>query len=99
MKIKIYSPTRNPMQSGLNKTSEWLISMPAAAAPAIDPLMGWTGMPDTTQQITLRFATKEEAIEYASKNGLEFEVEEPKERVIKPKSYSANFAFKTENRA
>jgi hypothetical protein len=98
MKVKIISPTRSAMQSGLGKSGDWTLMFPPEAAPDIDPLMGWTGMPDTTQQLRINFNTQEEAIDYAQKNGLEFEVVEPKKRLIKPKSYSANFAFKLENR-
>lgn len=98
MKVEIYSPTRNAMQSGLSKAGEWVIAFPAGVAPAIDPLMGWTGMPDTTQQVKLSFASEEEAIEYTKKNGLDYTVIKPKTRIIKPKSYSSNFAFKKENR-
>jgi hypothetical protein len=56
-------------------------------------------MEDTSQQLKLQFMSKDEAIEYANKNGLEFEVIEQKQRVIKPKSYAANFAFRQENRS
>jgi ETC complex I subunit conserved region len=99
MKISISSPTRTAMQSGQGKTGEWVITFPPALTPAIDPLMGWMGMAETTQQLKLSFANKEEAVEYANKNGLEYDIIEPKHRIIKPKSYAANFAFKRENRA
>ncbi|MCH2395673.1 NADH dehydrogenase ubiquinone Fe-S protein 4, partial [Oceanibaculum sp.] len=56
------------------------------------PLMGWVSSGDTMNQVRLRFATKEEAIAYAQKHGLQFVVEEPKARTIKPKAYADNFA-------
>ena len=33
----------------------------------IDPVMSWVGSSDTSSQIKLKFATKEEAIQYAKK--------------------------------
>ena len=55
--------------------------------------MGWVGQQDTTQQLSLRFATKEEAIAYAEKHGFEVEYAEPKTRRVQPKSYADNFSF------
>lgn len=95
MKARIYQPTRNAMQSGEAQTHKWRIEFQPEAPLFVEPLMGWTGMTDTVQQVKLFFPTKEEAIAYAQKNGIEFEVIEPKKtgKTIKPKSYSANFAY------
>lgn len=98
MKVKIVSPTKNAMQSGMTKKNEWILVFPAETPPNVDNLTGWTGMQDTNQQLKLLFQTKEEAIEYAQRSNLQFEISEPKQRVIRPKSYSANFAFKQEIR-
>lgn len=81
------------MQSGEALTHQWRLDFQQDAAQFTDPLMGWTGQIDTTQQLKLRFATKEEAIAYAQSKGIEFVVEEPKQATHKPKSYAANFAF------
>jgi len=99
MKVKLVNPTKNAMQSGMAQSGTWMLVFPAETPPAIDSLTGWTGMEDTNQQIRLSFSSKDEAIEYAEKNNLLLEISEPKQRVIKPKSYAANFAFKRENRA
>lgn len=98
MKAIITSPTRNAMQSGLGKAGTWVLSYQPEAAPAVDPLTGWTGMTDTPQQVKLTFANKDEAIAYAKRNNIIFEVVEPKKREVKPKSYSKNFEFKQEIR-
>jgi hypothetical protein len=55
--------------------------------------MGWTGSRDTRGQIKMRFDSKEDAIAFAKKNSLSFQVFEPKKRRIKPKNYADNFAF------
>ena len=95
MKAKIYLQAQNAMQSGQRQPKWLLVFMPQSAG-FIDPLMGWTGMTDTISEVNLSFATKEEAIDYAAKNHIAYEITEmlnaPK--AIKPKSYSANFAFK-----
>ena len=93
MKARIYRPTRNAMQSGTANTHQWVLRFIPDAPLYTDPLMGWTGMTDTKQEIRLSFATEEEAIDYAKKNGILYELDEPKLRIVKPKSYAANFAF------
>jgi len=94
MKARIFKPARTAMQqSGQENNHPWVIEFAREAQLFIEPLMGWTGTTDNTQQLRLRYATKEEAIEYAQRNGLEYEVKEPRARTVKPKSYAANFAF------
>ncbi len=94
MKARIYRPTRNAMQSGQAETRRWKLVFTPQAGLYIDPLMGWSGMTDTTQQIQMYFKSEEEAIEYAKRNQLEYEIKEPELRIIKPKSYAANFSYK-----
>ena len=53
--------------------------------------MGWHGGTNTVNQIKLNFPTKEDAIEYAKKNDLEYEVLESSERKVISKSYADNF--------
>lgn len=90
--VKIYRPTKNAMQSGRANTKRWLLEYEPERAKVIDPLMGWTGSDDTRGQIKLRFDSKEDAIAYADRKGLAYRVDEPKERVIRPKSYAANYS-------
>ena len=63
------------------------------SARELDPLMGWTSSSDMRAQVKLRFATKEEAIAYAEREGVAYRVEEPKpntawRRIV---SYADNF--------
>ena len=92
MRVRIYKPAKNAMQSGRGKTKQWVLEYRAETARIPEPLMGWVSSGDTMNQVRLRFATKEEAIAYAQKEGLQFVVEEPKARTIKPKAYADNFA-------
>ena len=91
MSARIYKPSPSATQSGTAATKTWVLVHDAEAAMQIEPLMGWTSSNDMTRQITLRFATKEEAIAYAERNGLAYRVEEPKPVSRKVFSYSDNF--------
>lgn len=92
MLAKIYRPARNAMQSGTAKSQEWLLEFESTTARTVDPLMGWIGNADTNTQVRLTFETREEAIDYARRQGIPFQVTEPRpaRRVIK--SYAENFA-------
>jgi hypothetical protein len=43
------------------------------------------------QQVQLTFATLDEAIEYAKRTGLDFEVADSHARRIRPRAYADNF--------
>ena len=89
-KARIYKPSKSAMQSGLKKFDKWIIEF-FTDQPGIDPLMGWETSTDTYSELKLEFSSKEQAIEYAKKNKIIFEVIEPKQRKILKKSYSDNF--------
>ena len=55
--------------------------------------MGWTSSSDTRHQIRLEFASKDEAIAYATRAGLAYTVAEPKPRQFLKKSYGENFRY------
>ena len=89
-KAKIYIPTKNAMQSGLNKSNKWIIEF-NTKNPGINPLMGWESSTDTLTELKLEFSTKELAISYAKKNKIDFESIEPQKRKTVKKSYADNF--------
>ena len=93
MPVRIYKPARNAMQSGKANMSAWVLEFETAAPRGRDPLMGWTSSDDTRQQLKLTFDTREEAVAYAEREGLAYQVmPEAPERPQK-KSYSDNFKF------
>ncbi|MEP2781710.1 MAG: ETC complex I subunit [Pseudoruegeria sp.] len=94
MRARIYQPSRNAMQSGQAKTHHWVLEYAQASTREVDPLMGWTSSDDTQSQVKLRFDSKEAAIEYATKNGLEYSVTDPHKRKanIRQGGYGENFA-------
>lgn len=94
MRARIYQPAKTAMQSGTAKTHQWVLEFDPQAPRSIDPLMGWTSSSDTQTQVRLRFATREEAEDYAREKGLEFTVAQPHARKanIRPRGYGENFA-------
>lgn len=90
---RIYQPAKTAMQSGRANTQKWILEFAPGSAKVADPLMGWIGSADMDGQVKLRFATKEEAIQFAAKNGIAFQVVEPAHRRIVPKNYADNFSF------
>ena len=91
MKVKIYKPAKNAMQSGVANTKDWVVETEKENTRYIEPIMGWTGNSDMKKQLKFYFATKEAAIDFAERSGHEYEVIEPKQRKFVPKSYASNF--------
>jgi hypothetical protein len=91
MVARIYRPTKVATQSGRAKSLHWVLEWEPASRKEADPLIGWIGSDDTQQQVQLTFPTKEAAIAYARRKGLEYRVFEPHERVVRPKTYAENF--------
>lgn len=94
MQARIYQPSRSAMTSGQANTREWTLEFDQSEAKRIDPLMGWTGSGDMNGQVRLRFETKDSAIDYATRHGIAYRVEEPNKRKpnIRPRGYAGNFA-------
>ena len=89
-KAIIYIPNKNPMQSGLAKSSKWILEF-ITKDPTKNPLMGWESSSDTYSEVNLEFQSKELAITYAKKNKIDYEIIESKSRKINKKSYADNF--------
>ena len=89
-KAKIYKPSKTAMQSGYRKSKNWILEFDTLDT-KISPLMGWESSVDTMSEIKLEFSTKEQAINYAEKNNIDYYVLEPKKRKLIIKSYSDNF--------
>jgi len=94
MLAKIYQPTRTAMQSGQAKTHDWILEFAPEGRKPLDPLMGWIGSSDMNSQVQLHFETKEQAIAYAERHGIPFQLFEPKKRrpVVRTGGYGENFA-------
>lgn len=99
MRVRIYQPARNAMQSGTARSKGWVLEFPPADTREIDPLMGWTSSDDTQSQVRLRFETRKQAEDYARDQGLDYVVQQPHARAanVRPRGYGENFA--TDRRA
>ena len=56
-----------------------------------NPLMGWQSSADYVQGTKMNFASKEDAVRFAQKQGYEWFIQEPNERKIVPKAYAEQF--------
>jgi uncharacterized protein YcnI len=93
MLARIYRPAKTAMQSGRAKTKEWMLEFEPASARVPDPLMGWTISTDMNGQVRLAFDTQGEAVAYAQRHGIAFELLAPAEHRKIVKAYADNFAF------
>jgi hypothetical protein len=94
MTARIYKPAKTAMQSGTAKTKEWVLDYEPEQPRQIEPLMGWTSSGDMRQQVRLQFDTEQEAIAYAERHGIPYQLSEPKPTARRVISYADNFAFK-----
>ena len=90
---RIYQPSKTAMQSGRALTKRWVLEYEPERARTVEPLMGWTSSSDMRSQILLEFDTKDEAVAYAEKNAIPYQIFEPHHPRSLPKSYSDNFRF------
>lgn len=93
MTARIFCQSPSVTQSGPGSDKPWRLVFDPEAPRSIEPLMGWTSSGDMKQQIRLCFATREEAVAYAEREGLPYRVEEPKPDLAARRtvSYSDNF--------
>ncbi len=92
--VRIYQPAKTAMQSGRGKTKQWVAEYEPGTPRETDPLMGWTSSSDTRAQVRLRFDSREQAVAYAERKGLDYSVREPRVRRIKPKNYAEKFSYR-----
>ena len=91
MKARIFQKPKNAMQSGRAGTQRWMLEFAPAEARKADPLMGWAGSGDTQRQLRLGFTTRDEALAYAEREGLEVEIIPTPTRRLKIQAYADNF--------
>ncbi len=93
MRVRIFRPAKTAMQSGRAKIQNWILEFEPTDPVRPDPLIGWNGSGDTDRQVRLRFASAEDAVAYAERHGYEYSLTRPKERRVRSKTYSDNFAY------
>ena len=82
------------MQSGGRNTKNWLLEFDTLNT-GINPLMGWETSKDTMSEVKLEFSSKDQAINYAKKNNIDYYVIDPQKSKLIKKSYIDNFLKKS----
>ncbi len=90
---RIYQPAKTAMQSGRAQTRHWRLEFEPALARRIEPLMGWCASDDMDSQVSIQFDTKQQAIAYAKRHAIPYQVQEPKAAKLQIRSYADNFAY------
>jgi hypothetical protein len=91
MQARIYKRPKNAMQSGKALTEQWILDFVPAEAKKPDPLMGWAGSGDTQRQLKLKFPSKDAAVAYAAKHGIDAAVHQPPPKKLTLQAYADNF--------
>ena len=92
-KHSIYKPAKTATQSGNWTSDGWLMDWDVLAKGHRweNPLMGWASSADFMNGHRIQFKSKEDAINFANKQGYEYFVQEPNVRKFVPKAYANNF--------
>ena len=91
MAARIYQRSKNAMQSGKHRATEWLLEFESARRQRPDPLTGWSGGAETQEQVRLSFPTLEAAQAYAMREGIDAHVVPASKPKLKLQSYADNF--------
>ena len=92
MLARIYSPAKTAMQSGKNKTGQWVLEYEAESPRRVETLMGYTSSSDMNSQIRLKFSSLDSAKRYCEERKIAYQVFEPQAPRRRKISYSENFA-------
>jgi hypothetical protein len=88
---RISEAERKTTQSGKANTGRWLLEFERQQAQRPDPLTGWNGSGDTNTQVRLTFPTKEAAIAYCARYGLQHHIVAAPPVRLKIQAYADNF--------
>ncbi len=81
------------MQSGRAGLNEWVLEYLPISSRQAESLMGWTSSKDTLNQVSLRFASAKDAVEFATSKGWSYDLLPERTRRVKPKNYTDNFKY------
>ena len=93
MKYIIYKNKKSPTQSGKLHKEFWFLEQTNTKGVKTDLLTGWKTT-ETNLKKKLKFLNKGEAVSYAKKNNLDFEILKEVNKETRNKSYADNFKFK-----
>lgn len=90
-RARIYQRPKKATQSGKAFAGEWILDFGKSSPRRNDPLTGWVGSKDTSSQVTLRFATAQDAIDYANRHSIPYDLEKPPAHRLVPNVYENNY--------
>ena len=81
---------RRTTQSGKANSGLWLLEFERQQPLRADPLTGWNGSGDTNTQVRITFKTREEAIAFCDKKGLQYHLVPAAPVKMKIQAYADN---------
>ena len=88
---RILEQERKTTQSGKANAGKWVLEFERQQALRPDPLTGWNGSGDTSTQVRIAFASRDAAIAYCQKHGLDYHVIPAAPVSLKIQAYADNF--------
>jgi len=88
---RILEQERKTTQSGKANAGKWILEFERQQPLLPDPLTGWNGSGDTRPQVRIAFASKEAAIAYCEKHGLDYHLVPAPPVRLKLQAYADNF--------
>jgi hypothetical protein len=88
---RIIEEQRKTTQSGKARDGRWTLEYERQQPLRPDPLTGWAGSGDTNTQVRLKFATKDEAVAYATRKGFDIHLVPAPPVSLKIQAYADNF--------
>ena len=82
---------RKTTQSGRANSGLWVLEFERGEPQLPDPLTGWNGSGDTNPQVRITFRSKQEAVAYAKRRGIDFHLVPSAPVKLKIQAYSDNF--------
>ena len=82
---------RKTTQSGKANAGRWLLEFERGQPLRADPLTGWNGSGDTNTQVRMTFDSKDSAIVYATRHGLDYHLVPANPVRLKIQAYADNF--------
>ncbi|CDK29686.1 unnamed protein product [Kuraishia capsulata CBS 1993] len=95
--VRIWKESKSATQSGKHNTRNWKLDWEVLGKGNRweNDMMGYQGSADYMQGTIMAFDTKEGAIRFATGQGWDYYVQEPRQRKFKKKDYSINFLHST----
>lgn len=99
-RVRVYKPSRNPMQSGVQNMKEWRIEFNLKEKWE-NPTMGWGSTADPLSNVAgwMKFKHKDDAIAFCHRQGWRVtEVNDANEKTVPQRNYGDNYEWSSRKR-